>query len=154
MVLCLAGLTTWISCSQPPQQPANERLSTGLNEALTSFDQQITSSISTLSLKPGQRTSIPVQIENPGSETWVTEGRYPVTISYKWFSGGQMLPIEGERTRLPGPVVPKGVINVPVDVIAPNQAGEFVVRITLVQEAVDWFMSKSGKYLELPASVK
>src|SRR5262249_25571767 len=40
-----------------------------------------------------------------------------------------------------------------VRVVAPNEPGSLALRITLVQEAVAWFMMKSNTFLELPATV-
>jgi hypothetical protein len=65
-----------------------------------------------------------------------------------------MLPIEGERTILPAPVGPNQAIEAAARVVAPDQTGSFAVRITLVQEAVAWFMLKSNTFLELPATVE
>src|SRR5690348_12466609 len=70
----------------------------GLQQPLTSFRQVLTSSVDKLTLQPGQEIRVPVHIENPGTETWISAGRFPVTISYKWFKNGELLPIEGERT--------------------------------------------------------
>lgn len=81
-------------------------------------------------------------------------GRCPVNVSYKWLDGAaKLLPIEGERTPLPGPVPAGHAVNVDVRVIAPGQPGQFALRITLVQEGVAWFMMKSDTFLELPVTV-
>ena len=122
-------------------------------QPLTSFRQVLTSSASGLTLHPKQETTIPLHIQNPGGETWVSEGRYPVTISYKWFQNGRMLPIEGERTLLPAAVGPNQAADANVRVVAPAAAGAYALRLTLVQEAVAWFMLKSNTYLELPVTV-
>jgi hypothetical protein len=105
-------------------------------------------------LHPGQDVKIPVRIENPGQEKWVSIGQFPVNVSYKWFKGADMLPIEGERTVLPAPIGPKQAANVDVRVIAPNEPGDYALRITLVQEAVTWFMTKSNTFLALPVTVR
>ena len=65
-----------------------------------------------------------------------------------------MLPIEGERTILPSPVAPNQAVNADVRVVAPGEKGEYKVRISLVQEAVAWFMLKGNSFLELQAVVK
>jgi len=107
-----------------------------------------------LTLHPGQEIRVPVHIENPGTETWISAGRFPVTISYKWFTNGELLPIEGERTILPSPVAPNQNVNVDVRVVAPGTPGNYTVRISLVQEAIAWFMTKSDTFLLLKAVVK
>jgi hypothetical protein len=126
----------------------------GLQQPLTSFRQVLTSSLDKLSLRPGQEIRVPVHIENPGTETWISAGRFPVTISYKWFKDGELLPLEGERTILPGSLAPNQDVNVDVRVVAPSMAGNFTLRISLVQEGVAWFMNKSDTFLALKADVK
>ncbi len=153
LLVCLCCVGTACRPSENPAAGPPPTLG-GLDQPLTSFRQNLTSSTTSLALHPGQEIRIPVRVENPGSETWVSVGRYPVTISYKWFNGTVMLPIEGERTVLPGPIGPNQALNVEVRVVAPNQPGNFTLRITLVQEAVAWFMAKSNIFLQLPASVK
>ncbi len=76
-----------------------------------------------------------------------------MTISYKWFQNGRMLPIEGERTLLPAALGPNQAADANVRVVAPAAAGAYALRLTLVQEAVAWFMLKSNTYLELPVTV-
>jgi uncharacterized membrane protein len=126
----------------------------GMQQPLTSFHQSLKSQVSTLSLHTSEETKVPVQIENPGTETWVSAGRYPVTISYKWYKGAEMLPIEGERTMLPAVVEPKQSVHADVRVVAPTDPGDYSVRISLVQEGVAWFMTKSSSHLELRATVR
>jgi hypothetical protein len=135
------------------------RLGPGPNEIvvqrpLTVFRQSLTSSISRLDLRPAQEIWLPIQIENPGPEAWASRGRYPVVISYKWFKNGLMLPIEGDRTALPGPLRPGQTTEADVRVTAPNDPGNFILRVTLVQEMVAWFMFSSNTLLELPVVVQ
>jgi hypothetical protein len=127
---------------------------TGGEQPLTSFRQILTTSTAKLTVHPGQEIKLPVRVQNPGSETWAPTGRYPVTVSYKWFKGTEMLPIEGERTVLPGPVAPNQAVSTDVRVVAPGQKGDYTLRITLVQEGVGWFMMNSNTFLELPSAVK
>ena len=127
------------------------------NEAsrpLSSFGQRLTTTTDNLHLKAKQQVNIPIRIENPGPETWDSTGEFPVNISYKWLNGGATpLPIEGERTPLPAPIMPGKAANVHVRVIAPDQPGRFALRITAVQEGVAWFMTESGTFLELSVTV-
>jgi hypothetical protein len=125
-----------------------------INEPLRSFDQALTSSVRMLHLHPHEKASIPVTLRNPGGETWYSVGRFPILVSYKWFGSSGMLPIEGERTPLPGVVKPEGVVDVNVNVEAPPERGDFRLRITLVQEGVAWFMSMSNRFLEVPVFVE
>jgi hypothetical protein len=149
--LCCIG----IACKQSGTK-TTEPMPTlgGLDEPLTSFRQNLTSTTTSLTLHPGQDIKVPVRIENLGAETLTSLGRLPVNVSYKWFKGTEMLPIEGERTGLPAPIRPKQAADVDVRVIAPNEPGDYALRITLVQEAVAWFMIKSNTFLELTVTVR
>jgi hypothetical protein len=148
----LAVSWTFIACG--PSAPHSRDQAAGVQQPLTSFRQVLTSSLDKLELTAGQDFRVPLRIENPGTETWESAGRYPVTISYKWYRDNQMLPIEGERTALPGPVTPNHAVSVDARVIAPPEAGTYSLRLTLVQEAVAWFMLRSNTFLALPAVVK
>jgi hypothetical protein len=147
-IICCIG----VACRETSHPNSNSE--GGLQQPLSSFRQVLSSTTTSVALHPAQEVKIPVRIQNPGTETWASTGQYPVTISYKWFNGGQMLPIEGERTGLPAAVTPNQAVNADVRVVAPNQTGTFDLRITLVQEGVAWFMTKSNTFLQLPVTVK
>jgi hypothetical protein len=144
-----------VACSHPPvEQNEPVSIGAGITQPLASFDQIIQSSATNLSVSANERFDIPVRIENPGTDTWVSVGSAPVDVSYKWFLDGKMLPIEGERTGLPKPIEPKSSANLTVHVVAPGQPGKYELRVTLVQEGVSWFMTKSNTYLALPVLVR
>jgi hypothetical protein len=125
-----------------------------VNAALSKFVQEITSTVSTLDLTRSQETKVPVTVKNTGGEVISSVGKYPVTVSYKWFLNETMLPIEGERTLLPNPLQPGESTAVDLRVIAPPTPGRMVLRITLVQEGVQWFFSAGAKSLDIPVNVK
>ena len=152
-VFCMA-LCGWSVACKPGGDTAAAPAQGGMQQPLTSFRQVVTSSKTDLQLHPGQDTTIPVRIENPGTDTWISTGAYPITVSYKWFKDGKMMAIEGERTVLPAPIGPNQAADVTLRVIAPPAAGKYALRVTLVQEAVAWFMLKSNTFLELPATVE
>ena len=150
----LFAVTASLSCSHPPVEQNEPAVVGGLNQPLSSLNQVIQSSAHDLSVAANEKFELPVRIENPGTETWVSAGSAPVNASYKWFLDGKMLPIEGERTPLPKPISPKTSQEMTVHVVAPGQAGKYELRVTLVQEGVTWFMTKSNTYLALPVSVR
>ena len=125
-----------------------------VEQRLTSFRQVLISPTASLTLQPRQELKVPVRIANPGLEVWASAGRYPVNISYRWYERDRYLPIEGARTALPAPLGPNEAVDAEVRVLAPDRPGNFVLRISLVQEGVEWFMSKSNTFLELPAAVR
>ena len=58
------------------------------------------------------------------------------------------------RGPLTSDVGPQQAIDLDVRVVAPAQPGKYTLRITLVQEAVAWFMIKSNTFLEIPVTVQ
>ena len=121
-----------------------------MNGPLSSFSQEITSSLTLVKAKPSETTMVPVTIRNTTAAPWSSRGRYPITVSYKWFDGGKILPVEGERTFLPTPIRPNESANVNIKVVAPASGKDLVLKITLVQEGVQWFMMAGATPLELP----
>jgi len=153
IALCCSSIACRPSASETAggtAQPAKE----GMQQALMSFRAMLTSSKTDLQLHPAQDIKIPVKVQNPGTETWISAGAFPVNVSYKWFKGGVMMSIEGERTALPRPVAPNQTVDVDVRVVAPPDPGKYVLHISLVQEAVAWFMTKTNMSLELPVTVQ
>lgn len=105
-------------------------------------------------ISPGGAFQIPVTIVNPTKETWPHGGKYPVVVSYKWFDNGAMLPIEGDRTVLPSNVPPEAAVTMTLKGTAPPSGQNLLIKITLVQEGVAWFMIKGAPALELPARMQ
>jgi len=126
---------------------------TETDSVLFSFKQEISSTVHELSLRRNESTRIPVAVRNVGEQTWSSVGRAPVNVSYKWFRDGVVLPIEGERTVLPRPLAPGDSEPVDLTVVAPPEGGRLLLRITLVQESVAWFMARGGKPLEIWVTV-
>ena len=124
-----------------------------LNQPLFSFNQKITSSTHLpLRMQPSQTMWIPVVIQNTGRQPWVSRGKAPVDVSYKWFKDGKMLPIEGERTMLPQPVAAGTSLPLDIRVVAPQASGHLSLSITLVQEGVAWFLPSGGE-LTVPVNI-
>src|SRR3954464_10326930 len=138
--------------NEGPSQSTTPVDPSGVNAPLRAFSQQITSETKSLKLKPAAVTEVPVVIRNTGQELLSSIGKFPVTVSYKWFEAGKMLPIEGERTGLPKPLMPNEVLNVNVRVVAPVSGKSLLLKITLVQEGVQWFISGGATPLEIPVT--
>jgi hypothetical protein len=125
-----------------------------INLALHSFSEDIRSSANSLNLHPSETTLIPVTVRNTGMALWSPIGKLPVDIGYKWFEHGTVLPFEGERTRLPHAMKPGDAVQAQVKIFAPQTPGDFILKISLVQESVAWFMSAGAMPLELPVTVR
>jgi hypothetical protein len=125
-----------------------------MDEPLSRFDQELTTIQKELVFKPGQTITVAITIRNITGVALVSTGRFPITVSYKWFDDGKILPIEGDRTLLPMPLHPNDQTVVYAKVTAPQSGSSLVVRFSLVQEGVSWFFSKGGRTLNLPVHLE
>jgi hypothetical protein len=119
----------------------------------TSFSERITSPVRFLSVHPSDTTSVPLTITNTSRDCWVSAGKYPVTLSYKWLDGGKMLPIEGVRTVLPQPVDPGRTVSVDARIVIPPDGTDLELRLSLVQEGVAWFFIRGATPLDIPVKL-
>ena len=117
------------------------------------FADEITSRVARLSLKPMQVVNLPVTIRNVSGAAWSSAGKEPILVSYKWFENKKMLPIEGERTGLPGIVRPGDTVWLSVRIVAPAAGRNLMVKVTLVWEGVAWFMSNGAQTLDIPVEL-
>jgi hypothetical protein len=125
-----------------------------LRQTNAMFRQQIVSPVRELRVEAGSTFEVPVRLTNTGYLRWLASTTYPVTLSYKWVSGGEILPIEGLRTSLPGVIVPGQTTAMNLKAIAPSQAGAYELRVTLVKEGMAWFMAQSGEYLAIRVNIQ
>jgi 2-polyprenyl-3-methyl-5-hydroxy-6-metoxy-1,4-benzoquinol methylase len=92
----------------------------------------------------GQTFEIPMQLTNHSPYMLHSLGDYPIFWSYRWRdTAGRTIVASGDRTRIFPPSRPTEIANTGdpyyVRIIAPNQAGQYILHITLVQEPVRWF---------------
>lgn len=153
LVALLSLSTSFLACKSRSPELQSDTGET-VDRPLTNFSQEITSAIHELTVSPGGAFQVPVTIKNPTDELWSSFGKYPVVVSYTWFDNGVMLPPESERTPLPVKVPPGGSIMVTVKGKAPQKGQKLLLRITLVQEGVAWFMVNGARSLEIPVEMK
>ncbi len=125
----------------------------GENEPLHEFREQITGSIKPLEVAAGGTASVPVTITNVSHERWASRGKYPVTLSYRWLKAGKDTGVEGLRTLLSIPLNPGQAEAVEARIAAPQEAGTFLLRLSLVQEGVAWFVLRGAKPLDIAVRV-
>jgi hypothetical protein len=90
----------------------------------------------------GEGRVIHLRITNLGDETWPWgySQRPEIRVSYHWLNpDGTTLVPEGLRSAFPCPVRPGEQVIVPVGVMAPEVAGDFILEYDLVHELVRWF---------------
>ena len=119
---------------------------------LTSFSQEITSPMHDFRVKAGSTFKIDIEVRNTGTQPWYGNAQEaPVHASYRWIdAAGTMLPIEGSRACLSGPVLqPAESDHLQLQVIAPFSSGSYRLCISMVQEGVAWFHDRGAKPLIL-----
>lgn len=92
------------------------------------------------SVAAGASFSPLIEISNASRATLSSGEPNPVHISYHWrdAESGETLVFDGERSAILPPLDPGARRQFPVRVLAPMRPGNFVLRLTLVQEAVQW----------------
>jgi hypothetical protein len=141
--------------AQPPTTPA-EALQPGqaLGAApLRQFAHNISSPTPLETILVNETVAMPVTIKNISPETWPATGEKPVYVSYRWVDMmgrgiGPTIP-----TPLPHHVAPGESVLLEATVQAPAETGEYILRLTLVQENVAWFDQRGAQPLNLPVTV-
>lgn len=89
--------------------------------------------------------TVDVAVTNGSRELLTSAGSRPLLLSYHWIHGatGEVAVHDGMRTRLTVPIPPGGHHRQSIDVLAPDDAGAYVLRVTLVQESIRWFSQLS-----------
>lgn len=122
---------------------------------LTEFGQKIGMESPLKAMKPGQTATAAVTITNISTQDWPAGGASPVHLSYHWIDrSGKVAVFEGERTVLPKDLNAGGSVKVQATIKAPDQPGDYVLRMTMVQESVNWFDDRGAKALNLPVTIK
>ena len=121
------------------------------DKPLATFVQSLSSTQTTLAMRPSEVTAVPVTIRNVSCAVLDSNGRYPITLSYKWLDGGEILPLEGERTFLRVPLKVGDQQTLLAKVRAPDGGSTLTLRFSLVQEAVAWFVFQGAQPLDIPA---
>jgi hypothetical protein len=107
----------------------------------------------------GQTVSVDVTVKNSSAKRWPSQpnpkGRHAVNLSYHWLDRErQIVVFDGVRTALPRDLNPGESVTLKAAIRAPENAGDYLLHLTLVQEGVAWFSEKDGGHLLIPVSVK
>jgi len=92
---------------------------------------------------PGEILHVPVVVENRSDVAWSSLGSLPVFLSYHLhrLSGGdsELVVFDNPRAALPGFVEPGRRVEVSLPIEVPQQPGDYVAVIDLVEESRTWF---------------
>jgi SAM-dependent methyltransferase len=88
----------------------------------------------------GSQVDVEVELDNRSPVVLCSAGPHPVNITYRWLrSDGTVVVQNGLRSTIGPPVVPGTRRRFTPTVIAPVESGSYLLRLTLVQEGVQWF---------------
>ena len=106
------------------------------------------------SLLTGELVAKQIEIANLGSERWSSIGERCVRVSYHWLrADGTVAVFDGDRTPLDRDLQPGESTRLWVSVRAPDTPGEYVLQLSLVQEAVAWMEELGGRTLDMRVTV-
>ena len=96
---------------------------------------------SPLRTRPGSRLSLPVILTNRSGCELRSAQPNPVHLCYHWLASDSRRAIvfDGDRTLLYPALPGQGTEKYEISIQVPRQRGEYLLRITLVQEGVRWF---------------
>jgi hypothetical protein len=103
------------------------------------------------SLRPGQRATLHVTVKNASEFVWPARGRkdyaYLINLSDTWLGadGTSLVNNMDGRSSLPHDLWPGESVEVPLDINAPREQGEYVLEIGLVQEGIAFFKDKGAE---------
>jgi SAM-dependent methyltransferase len=107
------------------------------------------------SVPPSAQFAVQLEIYNRTPVPLGTLHPNPVSVSYRWLlPDGEIVDSNGIRTDIRPPLAPGCRRSYPVQVTAPAQPARYVLRLTLVQEWIQWFDSPAiGVYCDIPLEV-
>ncbi|SFV17090.1 sulfotransferase family 2 domain-containing protein [Pseudoduganella namucuonensis] len=100
-------------------------------------------------VRPMQRFSVQVTLDNQSDQVWGGYIFFPVNLSYHWvLPDGTVAVMDGDRTAIGknGVSYPGTCLDLDVDVKAPPAAGRYELQITCVQERHFWFEHRSSHF--------
>lgn len=97
----------------------------------------------TIQAQPGEVVTVPVQVTNSGERVWTSDGPSFFALGYHLLDeSGETITYDGARSRLAADVVPGETVVIQGSIVAPEEAGAYIIEWDMVQEAVTWFSWK------------
>jgi len=118
------------------------------------FKAQITLIDPPAKLRAGQKETIQVKIKNDSELMWWSRGgrintrsdnKFYIAVGDRWLkTDGSLLTNMDGRYGLPQDLAPGSETQVPLQITAPKDPGEYTLDIDMVQEQVAWFSEKGS----------
>ncbi len=101
----------------------------------------------------GEPFEAAVELENGAGAVLTSLGEHPLCLSYHWLGlDGEVLWHEGVRSEIYPPLPPGKSFQYKARIEAPREPGEYLLRLTLVQEHVSW-LDVLGVYADAACEV-
>ena len=128
------------------------------------FKAQITLANPPAKLRGGQKETIQVKIKNASDVQWYARGgevntnpdnRFYLAAGNRWLKaqGEQLVTNMDGRYGLPRNLKPGEEVEVPLQITAPKDPGEYILEVDLVQEQVAWFSDKGSPTAKVKIAV-
>jgi SAM-dependent methyltransferase len=106
----------------------------------------------------GMLIELPVSVTNRSKRPWPArggpDGAGQIKLGNHWLADdGTMLLMDDERAELPSDVAAGQSVEIAFPVTLPEQAGEYVLELDLVQENVTWFAARGSTTTRVPTTV-
>ena len=91
-------------------------------------------------------------VVNRTSKVLSSLGPHPLRIAYHWLKDGAMVCFDGVRSEIYPPLPPFAEFHYGFEVLLPEEPGDYVLRVALVQEFVAWLETR-GAFVDVACSV-
>jgi hypothetical protein len=114
-------------------------------------------------LRAGQKETVRVKVKNLSETIWYARGgeintspdnRFYLAVANRWMKpDGSMLTNMDGRYGFTKDVKPGEEIELPLQITAPKDAGDYTLEVDLVQEQIAWFSDKGSTTAKTKISV-
>jgi hypothetical protein len=102
----------------------------------------------------GERRLLKATLRHDGTEAISSFAPTPVHFGIHWFhADGRTAVWDGDRSRLPGRLLPATCFETEIAATAPLQTGRYRLRLAMVQEHVAWHEQALGSHAEFAVEV-
>jgi len=116
------------------------------------YKAKITLSEPPAKLRAGQKQIVQVKVQNASDVVWKVRGcgddnKFYIAVGNQWLKapGEQLVTRMDGRHGLPLNLKAGEEVEVPLQITAPGEAGEYILELDLVQEQVAWFHDKGSE---------
>lgn len=146
---------------QPPQKPPGQPLITELDGPLgdDAFRAELSADGVAATIPAGQKAEISVTVKNLSEYVWPARSRkgwtYQINVADTWLdTGGSLVNGLDGRSALPRDLWPGESAEVTLTIKAPEDPGDYLLEIDVVQEGVTFFKEKDSEPLRVRITVE